>query len=86
MNTLQFPAGSGTTIPRRFRVHQAWVVHPLLWASGVLAGAAVIFTVVLVAGKLLLQDAVALEIAPPEPDPFYQQKRDARVEELPAQF
>ena len=74
------------SIPRRFRVRKASAGRPLLWVSGVLACATVLFTVVLIAGRLLSHDAVALEIAAPERDPFYQQKLDARMEELPAQF
>lgn len=86
MNTLHLPAGPHSSIPRRFRVRKASADRPLLWISGVLAGATVLFTVALIAGKLLSHDAVALEIPAPERDPFYQQKVDAKVHELPAQF
>ena len=86
MNTLELPVAAHLPSLRRLRARPSHVREPLLWISGVLAGATIIFTVVLIAGKLLSQDAVALEIAPVQPDPFYQQKIDARVEELPAQF
>lgn len=86
MNTLPLPTRAHSTIPRRLRNRPARTQHPLLWISGALALAVIIFTVLLVGAKLLSGDAVALEIAPPSPDPFYQQKVDARIEELPAQF
>ena len=84
---VYFPTSARpTSAPRRIRARTSPSRNPLLWVSGVLASATVIFTIALVAAKLLSQDAVALEIAPPEPDPFYQQKLDAIVQELPAQF
>lgn len=87
MNTLDFPAGiARPTSPRRIRARPSASRQPLLWISSVLAGATVLFTVVLIAGKLLSHDAVALEITPVSVDPFYQQKVDAKIEELPAQF
>lgn len=76
--------------------------HPLLWLSGALAAAIVVFALALGVGKALFPDAVALELAPatgaapvqhalaanlPQADdPFYQRKRDAKQEELPTQF
>ena len=46
----------------------------------------IVFSVVLVAARLLSHDAVALEAPQVQPDPFYQQKLDANADELPAQF
>lgn len=88
MNTLQLHTRAQGTIPRHLRIRSGRTHHPLLWISGALALAVIIFTVLLIAAKLLSGNAVALEAAPPSspPDPFYQQKVDARIEELPAQF
>ena len=87
MNTLSFPTGARTASARHAApARPAPAPHPLLWVSTVLAAATVIFSVVLVAAKLLSNDAVALEVPRLQPDPFYQQKLDAKADELPAQF
>lgn len=74
------------TVARRFRARPSPSRRPLLWMTGVLAAAMVLFTAVLIAARLMSQDAVALEPRTPEPDPFYRQKADATAQELPAQF
>ena len=87
MSTLLFPIGARNVSPRHaVPARAAPVPHPLLWVSTVLAAATVLFSVVLVAAKLLSYDAVALEAPHVQPDPFYQQKLDAKADELPAQF
>ena len=72
--------------PRRIRARSSSPVRPLLWVSGVLAGATVLFTLLLISARLVSQDAAALGAPAPEADPFYQQKLNATVVELPAQF
>ena len=87
MSTLLFPIGARTIHPRHAApARRARASHPLLWISTVLAAATVIFSIALVATKLLSHDAVALEAPQVQPDPFYQQKLDAKADELPAQF
>lgn len=87
MSTLLFPAGARSVSSRHAAAARpAPAPHPLLWVSAVLAAATVLFSVVLVAAKLLSHDAVALEAPQLQPDPFYQQKLDAKADELPAQF
>lgn len=86
MNTAHFPAAVASSIPRRLRTRSARTPHPLLWVSGALAIVIIVFTVALIAGRLLGGDAIALEIEPAVLDPFYQHKVDAQVAELPAQF
>ena len=86
MNTAYFPVSGSTSVPQGLRTRFAKTPHPLLWVSGAIAIAIIVFTVALIAGKLLTSDAIALEIEPAVIDPFYQQKLDAKHEELPAQF
>lgn len=90
MNTVHFPASGSTSMPRRLRTRSAKTPHPLLWVSGAFAIAILVFTVALIAGKLLTRDAIAVEIAveiePAVIDPFHQHKLDAKQEALPAQF
>ena len=86
MNTFEFPAHHESTRPRRLRPHSAKTPHPLLWIAGALALAVIVFTVALVLGQLLTHEASAVEIEPAVLDPFYQQKLDAKQEELPPQF
>jgi hypothetical protein len=87
MNTVDLLAGSTSTRPRRLHARSAGAPHPLLWIAGAVGLAVLVFTVALVLGRLLLpNDAVAVQITPPVQDPFYQQKLDAKQEELPAQF
>jgi len=83
MTTLLFPAGARPVSPRHaVPARPAPAPHPLLWVSTFLAAA----TVALVATRLLSHEAVALEARQVQPDPFYQQKLDAKADELPAQF
>lgn len=100
MNTAHFSHHrSLRPLPKRDR--PAEIGDSLLVISGVLAAAVVLFTLALVSDRLLFNDAVTLEpmtavagLLPPaqagglptSDDPFLQQKRDARAEELPAQF
>lgn len=86
MDTLEFSASDESSRPRRLRTRSTKTPHPLLWIAGALGLAVIVFTVALVLGQLLTHDAVAVEIEPAVLDPFYQQKVDARQEELPAQF
>ncbi len=86
MNTVHLPASGSTSMPRRLRTRSAKTPHPLLWVSGAFAVAILVFTVALLAAKLLPSDAIALEIEPAVIDPYYQQKLDAKQETLPAQF
>lgn len=87
MTTLLFPAGARSVSPRHAApARPAPAPHPLLWISTCLAAATVVFSVALVATRLLSHDAVAQEARQVEPDPFYQQKLDAKADELPAQF
>ena len=86
MNTAHFPAAAASSIPRRLRTRSASTPHPLLWVSGALALIIIVFTVALIAGRVLGGDAIALEIEPAVIDPFHQQKVEAKQEELPAQF
>ena len=71
---------------RRIQARRPASHHPLLWIAGVLAAATILCAMVLIAARLLSHEAVAVEVAPAQPDPFYQRKVDAKVEELPAQF
>ena len=86
MNTAHFPAAAESSVPRRLRTRSARTPHPLLWVSAALAIVFIVFTVALIAGRLLPADAIAVEIEPAVIDPFYQRKVDAQVAELPAQF
>ena len=87
MSTLLFPAGARTVSPRHAApARPAPAPHPLLWVSTVLAAATVLFSIVLVTAKMLSHGAIALEAPQVRPDPFYQQKLDAKEDELPAQF
>ena len=73
-------------VPRRIRARHPATRNPLLWVAGVLAAATILCAFVLTAARLLAHEAVAVEVAPAQADPFYQSKIDAKVEELPAQF
>ena len=86
MNTAHFPAAETSSGPRRLRTRSAKTAHPLLWVSGALAIVFIVFTIALIAGKMLPGDVIAVEIEPAAIDPFYQRKVDAQVAELPAQF
>ena len=87
MTTLLFPAGARPVSPRHaVPARPAPVPHPLLWVSTFLAAATVVFSVALVASRSLSHHAVALAAPQVQPDPFYQQKLDAKADELPAQF
>jgi hypothetical protein len=72
----------------------------VLWAGAFILASATLGTFLLLAGQGLASDAAALQLAPGQPvtlqawlaaappgdDPFYQQKLDAKSEQLPAQF
>lgn len=86
MNTVHLPAFGSISMPKGWRTRPAKTPHPLLWVSGAVAIAVIVFAVTLIAGKLLQSDVIAVEIEPAVIDLFYQQKLDAKQEELVAQF
>lgn len=101
MYTVHSPGWAGSASRSRHPIRPVQTRHLLLWAGGALLACVVAFMLALLFGKVMFHDAVALELAPGSSvplqqasassgpaaqDPFYQQKLDAKAEELPAQF
>ena len=84
---------------RPSRIHRAPKVRTAAWAGALVLASCALLAVVLIAGKAMIGDVVSQELAsgaslqhsfiPPAvraEDDFYQQKLNAKAEELPAQF
>ena len=73
MKTFRFPSIGSLPMPEGLHTRFRKTPHPLLWVSGALAIATIVFAVALIAGTLMPSDMIAIEIEPAVIDPFAQQ-------------